>query len=143
MLSNGVKISVLSSPHATGQYTQNGTPLDMEGFEGVLFLVLITASLNTGTFTLQANGNTISSTSGMTLFNEGTSAATAGSDGALNDNVLALDIYKPLERYIIPQVVTAVANGAIGEIIAIQYGPRTKPTVQPAAVQDLTQLISP
>ncbi len=140
MLSNDVKLSVLSSPHATGQYTQNGSPLDMSGFEGVIFIVMITASLNTGTFTLQANQNTVSSTSGMAALT-GSASATASADAALNDTALMLDVYKPLERYLIPQVVTAVANGAIGEIMAIQYGPRTKAAIQSAGVAALAQIL--
>jgi hypothetical protein len=141
-LLKGCKVSVIKAPTAAAVGTIVSSILDMQGWEGVMFLVPLTSSLATGTATLKAFVNTANSTSGMAELT-GNAVATCVADDDIKDKALLLDVFKPTKRYIEAKLITAVANIAVSHILAIQYGPRTRPTVQPTSVAASALLLSP
>lgn len=136
-----VKITRVLAAQADGTGTQSGDILDMSGYEGVLFIAKFDDVDNTAAITLQAQQNTANSASGMATLT-GTVTYTAAATDA-DDDLLVLDIVRPLERYIRPQVVIADANATTAAVIAIQYGARSKPTTQSSTVLDSDVLTSP
>lgn len=109
---------------AAGQATTTGAILDMSGFEGVKFTFAIGTIATTGTVVCTVESDT--------AVGGGTMAALTGAAityAAADQNKIAvIDIYRPAKRYIRASVVTAVANGIIGSVVATQYDAHAKPT---------------
>jgi len=136
-LSANTKTTLASPSAAVGTTTIVGTTLDMSGFDGVMFIFVL------GAFTDGTPG--VKASSG---------AAANGSDkqdllGALasvgvSNEVAILDVYRPLDRYVTPQIVRGGATGAVVDgLIAIQYKASFKPTTQDATVAATTLVVSP
>lgn len=125
-LGKGVKITRLKTSQTVGTGTISGNVLDMQGFDGVLFIAEF-GTITDGTPSLKAqDGSTSNLTDASDL--AGTAVTTAGSaDGG---KAVTLDVFRPLKRYIRPQVVRGGATGAVVDsVLAIQYSARSKPTV--------------
>lgn len=140
-LSKGIKITRALNAVAAGTTSQNGSILDMSGFDGVMFVAAFGALTATQVTSLKAQQGA--------LIGGGDMADLAGSSvGPLADadsnKCLVLDVYRPLEQYVRPVVVRGTANAVIDGVIAIQYSTRVKPTVQDAATIAASELhISP
>jgi hypothetical protein len=138
-LLTSVKFTRVANSAAVGTTAINGTVLDMTGYDGVLFLAEA-GTITDGGLVLKAQGGAAS---------DGSDAAdllgTATTLGNANDNaVAALDVYRPLERYLRPVVVRGGSTGAVLDgIIAVQYAASHKPTVQDATVAASKLVISP
>jgi hypothetical protein len=83
----------------------------------VIFFVRI-ATANAGNLLKAQEGDTTSPTADI----EG-SAVVAASNG----QVVALDVYKPLKRYIRAVVIRAGADTIVGDVYAVKYGSRKLP----------------
>jgi len=140
-----VKIDHVNSPITAASSTDdNSEILDMSGFEGVVFITPITDSAETGVAALTVEQNTINSDTGMAAVAGGSAVATSAGDDDLNNRLLIVDVYKPLERYVQGVLTSAVANIAFGDTIAIRYGARSLPQTQgTASVADDEIVISP
>jgi hypothetical protein len=139
-LENGVKVTRLMNSVAAGTSdTQSGTILDMAGFDGVVFVTALGTVTSTAVTTCQVQGNTANSTTGMVTLT-GTSSQT-DSGGANSNKLCIVGVYRPVKRYLRPQVVRATANAAIDGVFAIQYTGRTQPTVNGSTVLNLTSLV--
>lgn len=104
-----------------------GKPVNMEGFEGCLFLAIGTskqmgASTDTPYMRIQgasATGGTFYSLNGTTV---GTSVG-AWTSNNLDYKILAVDIYKPLStNKVLRPVLIGSCTGDFGGMLAIQYG---------------------
>ena len=143
-LLKNVKIQECMAPVSAGSsIDQNSDILDMSGYEGVMFIVPITDSAATGVATLTIEQNTANSDSGMAALSGATATATCTVNDDLNNTLLIVDVYKPLERYVQGVVTSATANIAYGNMIAIQYKVRKGPITQPSSVQASTLVVSP
>lgn len=125
---------------AAGTSAQNGSAVDMSGYDGVLFVAAFGALTATQVTSLKAQQDT---DSGM-----GTAADLAGTlVGPLADGdgnkCLVLDIYRPKERYVRPVVSRGTANAVIDGVIAIQYRSRKGPVTQGATIAFAEQHVSP
>ena len=140
-LLNDVKITVVSAAAAAAQTAIESDILDMAGYEGVLFLAMLGDVADTCVLGLAAQQNTANSGTGMATLS-GSSTFTAGATSA-DSKVLALDVYRPRERYVRAYLTRTTANAVIGGIIAIQYGAAKKPTSQHASVIDSDTLVEP
>lgn len=136
-LSSNVKVTVASATTAVGTTSVVGSTIDMSGFDGVMFILLL------GAFTDGTPG--VKASSG---------AASNGSDkqdllGALasvgvTGEAAILDVYRPTDRYVTPTVLRGGSTGAvIAGLVAIQYMAGFKPTTQDATVAATTLAISP
>ena len=143
-LSKNVKIGeVLLPVAASDSIDSNSDILDMSGFEGVVFVAVITDSVATGVATLTAQGSTANSDGAMAGLTGAAATATCVVNDDLNDKILIVDVYRPTKRYIQATLTSATANIAYGNTIAIQYGPREKPITDAASVSQSTAVQSP
>lgn len=107
----------------------NSSILDMQGYEGVIFMVTITDSADTGVAALTVQTNSANSDSGMTASTAIATATSAANDD-LNSMLLVAELKKPIERYVQGTLTSATANIAYGETIAIRYGAAKAPVAQ-------------
>ena len=126
-LSKDVKVTLVQAPLADGQTDPDSSSVDMQGFEGVLFIGIVGTVTGSGTASLKA-----SQSSDNSSFNDLSGVTATGSAGG-SDKFILLDVYRPLDRYVRTTLTRAVANPIYGGTIAIQYGAHKKPTIHDAA----------
>ena len=118
---------------AAGTSEQKSTVLDMQGFDSVMFVLLLGDVTIADVLTLTAKSNPTSSTTGGT--SEGAVAAQTDPDGTSEDNkVVVLDILRPTQRYIFADITRITANAAIDGVLAIQYNAKSMPQTQGSTV---------
>ncbi len=93
--------------------------IDMQGYEGVLIFGTI-ATANAGNY-LKAQSSDDSAMSGAVDLEAKKVVATA------NGEVVWLDIFHPLERYITGNIIRAGATTVTGDLYALQYNGRVAP----------------
>lgn len=127
------------APVAAGTTVQNGTAIDMQGWDGVLFVCFFGTITATGVQGLKAQQGAASDGSD--------GADLAGSLASVTDaqsNTLAVvDVYRPQERYVRPVVTRATANAVINGVIAIRYKGRKAPVTFSSSVASSKFVQSP
>jgi len=133
-LLNNVALDYVAAAVAAGSSIDNDSAIvDMQGFDGVVFLSTITDSVDTGVATMTIEQNTANSSSGMAALAGAVATATSGANDDLNGKLLAVDVYRPRERYLRAARISATANIAYGECIAIKYKGIKQPITQATA----------
>jgi hypothetical protein len=132
-LSKEIKVTVVEAAAAAGTSELVSDVLDMQGWGGVMFIALLGDVTDTSVLTLTAKGNTANHVSSPTPVSQAAATFTAGASSA-DSKVLMVDVFDPALRYIFASLTRATANAVLGGIIAIQYQPDQKPTVQDASV---------
>ena len=133
-LSKSIKLTVVAALAVAAQTALNSDVLDMQGFDGVMFIALLGDVDSTCVLTLTAKGNTANSISSPTPSALGATDAFTASATTADSKVLLVDIFRPLQRYVFANLTRTTANAAVGGIIAIQYKAGFKPTTQDATV---------
>ncbi len=121
-----VKITKLNDATAAGTSAINSAVVDMAGFDGVVFLTNTGTVLATGTATVKVQQDTAAGM-GAAADLLGTSQAFVDTD---DNKSVAVDIKRPLERYLRLVITRAVANSDWGPIWALQYRTRKLPVTQ-------------
>lgn len=121
----------------------NSSRIDMAGYEGVVFFTTVTDSVDTGVAALTIEQNTADSDSGMAALSGAVATLTSGDNDDLNGKVLAVDVYRPKERYVQAVRTSATANIAYGEIYAIRYGAKKLPVTNDSTMGAATHVSSP
>jgi hypothetical protein len=143
-LTDNVKIMEVGAPVALADDTdQNSDRIDMSGWDGVVFVVPITDSVNTGVATLTVEQNDSDSNSGMDALSGGVATATSATDDDLNDQLLIVDVYRPTKRYVQGVITSSTADIAFGNMIAILYNGSKFPITQDDTVEAIAQVASP
>jgi len=141
-LLKNVKVDQILGYFAAGTTAKTSSIIDMQGYDGVLFVAGFGTLLETGTLNVQVLQDTDSAGGTMAAV-AGTAAYTVtAADALLTHSAIAVDVYKPQKRYLEVTVTPAVANAVILGVVAIRY----KGKMGPDANGDLlkaTQLISP
>lgn len=127
-LTKNVKVTRVMSAVAAGTTDQNSSEVDMKGFEGVMFIAAFGTIDPTAVTSVKAQQDTVTGMAGAADL-EGSSISVAADD---DDLVVVLDIYRPQERFVRCVIDRGTANAVIDGVIAIQYGPRKKPTTHDA-----------
>ena len=137
-LGRNVKVTRVQNALSTGQGTTAGTVLDMQNFDGVMFVACVGAITASGTVTVKVlQGATTSPTGEL-------SGAALVFTGAGDDNkVGVLDVYRPTARYLRTSIVRAVQNGVVDGVVAIQYSGRKLPLADATAALAKVVSISP
>ena len=144
MFTENFKIMEVGAPIANASDTDSNSDIvDMAGWDGVCFIGSLTDSAATGVAHLKGEQNTANSDSGMAALTSADATATCVVNDDLNDQLLVLDIYKPLERYAQAVRTSATANIAFGTLIAILYRGRKGPITDDSSVLDTAAVISP
>ena len=130
-LTKNTKITRVMNAKAAGATAQNGTAVDMQNWEGVMFVALFGTLTATQVTSIKAQQSTAKSSGFSDL--EGTEAGPLDDDDDGN-KALVLDIKNPRERYVRCVVSRATANAVIDGVVAIQYGPRKMPAAHDSTV---------
>jgi len=120
----------------------NSTRLDMQGWDGVLFVTTITDSAATGVATLKVEQNTADSDTGMALITGASASVTCAVNDDINGKILIVDVREPRQRYVQGVRTSATANIAFGEVIAIRYGPRLAPAALSSTAAAAAEVVS-
>jgi len=110
--------------YASGTADRTGDIIDTAGYESVVFLVKVAAVEASGTNSIKVQQNTANSTSGMADL-EGTSISIADDD---DNQIFAIEIVKPLERYLRLYVDKDTSHACAESAVAILYGAKELPT---------------
>ncbi len=135
MLSNELKLRKVAAGAVTGTTEVLSSAIDMQGYEGVIIFATI-ATANAGNY-LKAKQDVATG---------GAYADLAGSKvvAAADAEVVALDIYRPTERFVKGSIIRAGITSVTGDMYALQYGARTRAVANSVAdTHLLKQLASP
>jgi len=129
---------------AGSSINNNSDIIDMQDWEGVVFITPILACSATGVATMTVQQNTANSGTGMAALSGATATVTSASTNDYQGKLLAIDVYRPRERYLRVNRTSATANITYGDVIAILYSGRLAPVTQDTAeVAASTTVISP
>lgn len=144
LLTKNIKIMEVHAPIAAAGNTDSNTDIiDMQNWDGVVFITPITDSVATGVAKIQVEQNTANSDTGMAALSGAYATATSAENDDLNDTLLVVDVYRPRERYVQAAITSTTANIAYGTSIAILYQGRKFPITQDDTIQDIAQVVSP
>lgn len=119
---------VMNAVAAGTSDTQTGSRVDMQGWDGVTFVLMLGTVTTSGTAKLKVQQDTATGMgTAADLLGTGVDATDADSN-----KVLICEVYRPQERYVRPAVVRATANVVIDGCIAIQWMGRVSPVTQDA-----------
>jgi hypothetical protein len=118
-LSSEVKITKIKDVSSTAGTEVISDEIDMSGFDGCLFFTTI-ATANAGNYIKAQEDDTTGMASAADLADTKVVAAST-------NDVVWLDIYKPLKRFLRLSVIRAGTNTVVGEIYALQYQGRKFP----------------
>ena len=121
ILAAGAAIAAASNTNSLGN------AIDMDGYDGCLFLVPIEDSVATGVASASVEQCDTSGGSYAALDDDLATATCAVNDD-INQKFLVVDVWKPKEQYLKLRRVSATANIAFGSAIAVRYGARNRPT---------------
>lgn len=141
-LLKNVKIDQILGYFAAGTTAKTSSIIDMQGYEGVLFIAEFGTIIEGGTINVQVLQDTDSGGGAMAAV-AGTAAHTVtATDAARTQSAIAVDVYKPLKRYLEVTVTPAVQNAVICGVTAIRYKGKMGPDAN-ADLLKATQLVSP
>ena len=138
-LAQSTRITRVLDAKAAGTTNQNGTAVDMQTYEGVLFVAAFGALTATQVTALKAQQCPTSDGTFSDL--EDTKVGPLEDDD--DNQLLVLDVKNPLERYVRCVIDRETADAVIDGVIAIQYGPRKKPTSHGSTVSAAEHHTSP
>jgi len=138
-LGKNVQVRHVMNAQVAGSTNVTGSEIDMQGFDGVMFIADIGALTASQVTKLQAIG---SATSGAEAAFTTDAVTPAMADGDSN-KLLVLDIFRPVTRYLKPVVERGTANAVINCVIAILYNVDHMPTVDHSTVSQHSTFVSP
>ena len=138
-ISKEVKVTRVMNGVAAGTSAQNSSVIDMQNFDGVVFIAAfgaITSGAVTSAKAQQGAASNLSDAADL----KGTKITIADTD---DDKVAVLDIYRPQKRYLRLVVSRATQNAVIDGVVALQYKGKKAPVTQDASVAGDKLCVSP
>lgn len=126
-LLKNVKVTRAVAATAAGTSDVTGSTIDTAGYEGVLFLLDVGTLTATQVTSMRAQQGAASDMSDAADLEGSIAGPVADGDG---QKYLAIDVYRPLERYVRVIVDRATANAVLNGGVAILYGARSGPITQ-------------
>ena len=143
LLSKDCKITQVENSAAAGTTTLTSDILDMQGYDGVIFIADLGDVTDTSVLTLTGLVNATNDTTTPTSL-ANTATFTAGASDA-DHKLLFVDVgpgsFTQTDRYAYCTLARATANAVVDGIIAIQYRARSLPVTQGSTV--LASAINP
>ena len=139
-LSKNAKVTRALNSVAAGTTSQNGSVIDMSGFEGMQFVALFGALTATQVTSLKVQQGNLADGSDMADLEGSLHTALADTDGS---KCLVTDLFGPEKRYVRAVVVRGTANAVIDGVIALLYSPRVEPITTDTTVKATKLLVSP
>lgn len=110
--------------------------VDTKDCDGVLFLLKYEAIASTAILGLTAmHSNSTSTTDLVAVSSDLCVESTVGSTDQ-SFGFLALDLYRPVKRYVGAKIEKDTADSTVSSLIAISYGLRKQPSVQSTGIAD-------
>ncbi|KKM90816.1 hypothetical protein LCGC14_1234880 [marine sediment metagenome] len=129
-LNQNVKVTRVMDAVAVGLTAQNSSVIDMQGFDGVAF-ILLAGTITDGDLSLKIQQDTVLAFDDDAQDLLGTLATILNAN---DDDCAIVDIFRPRERFVRAVVVRGGATGAVIDgVLAIQYNGRKRPTVHDSA----------
>lgn len=122
------KLTRVINATAAGTTNVNGTAIDMQDFETVVF----EACLGTLTATQVTGLKAQQSADGSTNWTDITGAAVGPMQDTQSNEMLLLEVYRPRQRYVRAVVTRGTANAVIDSVVARQRGAKKVVTTQDA-----------
>lgn len=132
-LSKNTKTTLVKAAQTSAGTAINSDSVDMQGFEGVMFVGSV-STVNAANFANVAQSSDDGSSDDFTDL-----LATKVVPGT-NGNSFLIDVFRPEKRYVRLEIDRGGANTVTGDIYAIQYGARKKPTSQGATIDAETHI---
>lgn len=129
-LADQVSIDRVKNGVAAGQTNQTSDTVDTQGWDGVLFMILMGAITAGAATSCKARQGALSNM-GDAADLLGTAQTIADSD---DNKIFYIDVYKPRERYLDVQVLRATQDSVIDGIVAVKYRGRKFPATHGADV---------
>jgi len=126
-LGRNVKITKVIAAQSATTDTQNGSELDMTGFDGVLFVGGAMGTANSGNYFHIEQDTETGMSSAADL--EGTKIIPSTSTYGIK-----VDLYRPLERFV-RIVAIRGASSTLGDVYAIQYGASKDPQTDATGIE--------
>ena len=139
-LSKYAKVTRVLNAVAAGVTNQNGSVIDMSGFEGVQFIALFGALTATQVTSLKVQQGDLADGSDMADLEGSAHTALADVDG---NKCLVTDLFRPEKRFVRAVVTRGTANAVIDGVIALQYRARVQPVANDSTVKSTKLLVSP
>ena len=136
------KLTRVEPAAAAAQTTLTSDVIDMQSFDGVVFIAFLGDVLDTAVLTLQAQQGDQSDGSDATNLAGVLATFTADATSADN-NMLAVEIARPTKRFLRVTLTRATANAAVDGIVAVQSNPAEAPVTQDASVLATDFALSP
>lgn len=131
-LGKNVKVTPVLAYAGATTGTVNGTEIDMQGFEGVMFVGGGFGAANAGNYYKVQQDTATGMGSAADL--EGTKLVPGD-----NDDDICIDVYRPQERFV--RIVKVIGSSSASDpVYAIQYGARIVPTTHAATVDSETHV---
>lgn len=135
------EMAVVEAAASAAQTALTSDIIDCSDCDGVIFLAL-TGDV-TDTCALAVNVEHGDESGGGDMADTtATASFTAGATDA-DSKLIAVEVHKPIKRYVRAVLTRGTANAVIGGIIAIKYGASKAPVTQDATVISSTLAISP
>ena len=122
------KITRVSNAVAAGTAAIDSTGVDMQDYDGVIFLALLNTVVAGAQIDLGAQESADNATWGATIAAAQTATIT-DAGGASSNKYLAVDVYRPAKRYVRAELRRQTQNVTVDGILAIQYRSRVKPVL--------------
>lgn len=132
-----VKFSASAIAASSATNSSPSAPIDMAGYDSVIFVTSITDSVATGVATLTIEGG--DTADALTAIDGDVATVTSVADDDLNGKTLQVGIYRPTHRYLLPVRTSKAANIAFGDLTVILV-PRLCPPDADASVAALTKV---
>lgn len=128
-LFGSVKIDQVLGYYAAGTTTRTSDIVDMQDYEGCIFVAELGTVIEDGTVDVFVEQNTSNATSGMARLATTTAYTVTAGDATAAKGCIVVDVYKPRERYLQCNITPATKSAVILGITAIRYNGRSKPDV--------------
>jgi hypothetical protein len=145
-LSKNVKVTQVLGYYAAGTTARKADIIDMQDYDGCMFIYELGTLLDTGTLDCFVSGDAVNNTAAMSRLLTTTAFTCTAVEAAYAKSCIVVDVFQPdpvLHRYLEATVTPAVANAVILGITAIQYNGRVHPDTNPATTLKSTFLQSP
>ena len=128
-----VKISRVEDGAVAGVTVLTSDVIDMQNFDGLVFLAALGDVLATAVNVLQAQHSDVGDGSGMTNIVASVVSWTADATDADN-KLMLLEIFRPTKRFLRVTLTRTVANTVLDGIFAFQSSPALAPVTQHSSV---------
>jgi hypothetical protein len=131
-----IKLTQIVNPALNASGALTSAEVDMKGFNGCVFLMPVGAL--DGVLDLKVMSSTTAGGTLTTITGANITQMTAGQD----NNMVAIDVYRPTNRFLKVVQTATGASGAIDGVIAMQYDPTgLTPVTQSATVDEIVEKV--